>query len=331
MDLQIAVRTGRPLDADALDAADMAQLRELAYAAVDTGQTAHLQTLLWRMGTRDVQLIFERAVSCGHVECTDIVLRHGRVHVNALCPSRLHPLHHACAFADNRMVARLLAEEDLDPNVPFNGRDTPLHLALYTGHEATVEALAADLRVDVNACGPDLDRPLHVACARQSVRSVRALLARPDLDVNAESRNASALWFAVRATDVDVIKLLLPVANVACVRRRDHSSLLHCIASVPGPTEQLLSQLLLDPRVFALLQAPDAHGLTPLDIAVRARRPRIAATLINAGTPWRFGVHSDIDEPVCADRMLMTILCMRRCCGHQTPRWMAAMIAATIL
>ncbi|KAJ7148555.1 ankyrin repeat-containing domain protein [Mycena crocata] len=114
-------------------------------------------------------------------------------------------------------VAKFLLAYGADPNVTVPLFYMPLHLATMN-KDLGMMTLLLDNGADVDACcGCDAasENPLHSACYRGNLEMVKLLVAR-GASLEREGDRGTALGFAVLASKVEVVKLLLDAgANVA--------------------------------------------------------------------------------------------------------------------
>jgi len=118
------------------------------------------------------------------------------------------PLHLAALLGLSEIAAILVsrgAKLDFQDEVKF----TPLHLACFYNNDEVVGELLRG-GANVNMSGIVGDRPLHLACSRGHVNIVKRLLSTKDCEVDAkDNENNTALHYAARQAQVDIVKILL--------------------------------------------------------------------------------------------------------------------------
>jgi ankyrin repeat protein len=116
----------------------------------------------------------------------------------------------AADAGEAKIVADLLARDDLEVNIPDAVGHTPLHIAADRGEAAVVDALLGDPRVDVNPSDALRRTPLLLAALAGRAEAVQRLLADDRTEVNVTDRDGqTALHWAALLGHLDVLRLLL--------------------------------------------------------------------------------------------------------------------------
>ncbi|KAJ5366656.1 hypothetical protein N7541_000597 [Penicillium brevicompactum] len=121
---------------------------------------------------------------------------------------KLTPMHIAALNGHRNVVARLLGEGQVNPNVADSTGSYPLTYASFMGHDETV-AIIIEHGGDVDAQGGRYGGPLLAACYGGRENTVRILLSY-GADFNAEYENQhSALHIASRSGYGKIVQMLL--------------------------------------------------------------------------------------------------------------------------
>jgi ankyrin repeat protein/Mg2+ and Co2+ transporter CorA len=176
------------------------------------------------------------AVACGKRDMVRLLVDHD-ANRNASCSGGLIPLHLACGCVSDdvdTVMILLAGKPAMQLNALTAETMTPLHIAAAHGHISIVEALlrasAPTAKIDAQCQGRRT--ALHLACggqntdsssvtrkvadqdARDRVDLVRLLLAEgARVDVKSDD-NCTALSFAVKSGNVEIVRLLLTEKDV---------------------------------------------------------------------------------------------------------------------
>ena len=229
--------------------------------------------ILPEIARTDGNTVLHAAVMDNHAECLRLLLEYPGLNLNA----RNNDGDTALDIAENNKhteCALLLMEAG---TAPSDNRSL-----LRAAGEANVEELRRLLAlagIDVNAVNEDGYTPLLLALEQQSTECVRLLLAAPGIDVNYEgTKLVPPLVCAAANGNAEHVKMLLEAgANPNSVERLANQQSALLFAAGEGYTE-CVCLLLNAPGIDVNLA--NAHGITPLNIAVIKNNTQIVRMLL---------------------------------------------------
>ena len=171
------------------------------------------------------------------------------------------------------VVANLLEQEDINPNLGTKDGRSPLACAANHGHEEVVRLLAAHADVDVNHGASSHDTALISAVKSRQEVVVKFLLSHPNIDVNAGAfAGITPLIIAARHDNAREAELLLrhPSIDVNCKDRDDGTAL--AMAIFWG--HEAIVKLLLTCHGIDV-NSKNKEGRTPLSIAGHPDRHKV--------------------------------------------------------
>jgi len=120
------------------------------------------------------------------------------------------PLWYAARYGKEKVVKRLLARDDIDPNERNIRAETALWWAALNGHEGVVKLLLGRADTDPNLGDPYGRTPLWMAVADRHEGVVKILLERDDIWLNClDDYNRTLLDLATQNGDEGIVQLLL--------------------------------------------------------------------------------------------------------------------------
>ncbi|XP_010888057.1 ankyrin repeat and SOCS box protein 13 [Esox lucius] len=183
--------------------------RSAVHEAAAQGKALQLQQLI--QGGAAVNIVavdsitpLHEACIQGQTQCVQLLLDAG-AQVDARNIDGSTPLCDACAAGSLECV-KLLIQHGAAVNPPLF-TFTPLHEACMGGNADCVQ-LMIDVGALTEAYDSHFGTPLHVACARQHFDCAKVLL-NAGANVNAAKFHETALHYAAKVKNVDLIKLLI--------------------------------------------------------------------------------------------------------------------------
>ncbi|KAI0856303.1 ankyrin repeat-containing domain protein [Xylaria cubensis] len=147
----------------------------------------------------------------GHTAIVKLLLQKG-ADPNCVDNHGKTPMMRAAWSGYDDIIKVFLADQRVDPDFKDKEGWTPLSLATYRQHKAAVKLLLADPRVDPNSTGNYGHTPLVSAAQKRKMKSLEMLWTDERMYNNSNS-SSSALWFAARGGDIDMVRLLANKAN----------------------------------------------------------------------------------------------------------------------
>uniref|UniRef100_A0AAR5P4H9 Death domain-containing protein n=1 Tax=Dendroctonus ponderosae TaxID=77166 RepID=A0AAR5P4H9_DENPD len=186
------------------------------------------------------------------------------------------PLHIASHYG-NQKIAKLLVQKGADVNYAAKHNITPLHVAAKWG-KSNMVALLLENGATIEAKTRDGLTPLHCA-ARSGHEQVVDMLLEKEAPISSKTKNGLApLHMAAQGDHVDAARILLyhraPVDEVTV----DYLTALH-VAAHCGHVR--VAKLLLDRQADANARA--LNGFTPLHIACKKNRIKVVELLLKHG------------------------------------------------
>ncbi|XP_045463233.1 uncharacterized protein LOC123672919 isoform X7 [Harmonia axyridis] len=186
------------------------------------------------------------------------------------------PLHIASHYG-NQPIANLLIQKGADVNYSAKHNITPLHVAAKWG-KSNMVSLLLEQGAHIEARTRDGLTPLHCA-ARSGHEQVVDMLLEKSAPISSKTKNGLApLHMAAQGDHVDAARILLyhraPVDEVTV----DYLTALH-VAAHCGHVR--VAKLLLDRQADANARA--LNGFTPLHIACKKNRIKVVELLLNHG------------------------------------------------
>ncbi|XP_050292765.1 ankyrin-3-like isoform X2 [Anthonomus grandis grandis] len=186
------------------------------------------------------------------------------------------PLHIASHYG-NQQIANLLIQKGADVNYAAKHHITPLHVAAKWG-KTNMVALLLENGATIDAKTRDGLTPLHCA-ARSGHEQVVEMLLEKEAPISSKTKNGLApLHMAAQGDHVDAARILLyhraPVDEVTV----DYLTALH-VAAHCGHVR--VAKLLLDRQADANARA--LNGFTPLHIACKKNRIKVVELLLKHG------------------------------------------------
>lgn len=128
------------------------------------------------------------AVSQGHIEIVNILLKHEGIDVNKKDNDGEAPLHYACMSHNIQLLNLLLERKDIDLNcINLDEKLTPLEMSIAIDDlEEVADLLIKDKRTNVNAISANGSTMLIVSILLSRTKIVKALLNNPLIEVNKE-------------------------------------------------------------------------------------------------------------------------------------------------
>jgi ankyrin repeat protein len=112
-------------------------------------------------------------------------------------------LHFAINEGSNEIIKILLANGDIDVNIPGDNDKTPLYLAVQKGNIEIIKLLLANDKIDVNIPNIYGKTPLHLAVQKGNIEIIKLLLTNAKIDVNKSLDEAKILG------NKEIIQLLI--------------------------------------------------------------------------------------------------------------------------
>ncbi|KAF0714668.1 hypothetical protein As57867_003749, partial [Aphanomyces stellatus] len=208
------------------------------------------------------------AMYLGRADVVALLIACDNVDVNAANQDNDTPLGLACALGASDLVQVLLARPQIQPNVTNKLGQSPLHVATIQGHSELVRLLLTHAMVDVNQrC--DFKKP-----AKWRVTST------------AQS-GCSALFIAAQSGFVDIVDILLPLADLVAATTADKWTPLmaaimgkKCDVGLRERKDTVALRLLACSKVVETINNVDSKGRTPLLFAVMADSIPLVSALI---------------------------------------------------
>ena len=123
------------------------------------------------------------AVSCGHIETVDLLLRGKGIKVNERMDKGLTAMHYAVWFGFTDCASRLCKHSDIVLDMPAHDGQTPLHYAMTFGRRDIAKMLLSFENIGVNCQDSSGRTPLHCAVEAGLPECVVLLLQHPRIDV----------------------------------------------------------------------------------------------------------------------------------------------------
>lgn len=222
-------------------------------------------------------------------EFKDLLRQHPSLDINTRVFNGLTALHYACipfnGKRKKKLIAWLLDQESLDPNVFDENGFTPLIEACQRVNLKAVRLLLSNGKVDVNASMNHTDTPLIVALKTGNPALMNMLLSHPRVFVPLEGDGGtSALAVACFSGNLDIVRRLLAIPSAprnpadlfvkpeyplgnACIA--GHHDVVSLLLSTPGFDVDIKGDLQRHPLFLA------ARGKHLEVISVLLRDPRI--------------------------------------------------------
>ncbi|XP_025834986.1 ankyrin-2 isoform X3 [Agrilus planipennis] len=244
------------------------------------------------------------AMQQGHEKVVTVLLENdtrGKVRLPAL---------HIAAKKDDVKAAKLLLENDHNPDVTSKSGFTPLHIASHYGNEA-IANLLIQKGADVNYAAKHNISPLHVA-AKWGKTNMVALLIEKGANIEAKTRDGlTPLHCAARSGHEQVVDMLLEksapissktkngLAPLHMAAQGDHVDAARILLYHRAPVDEVtvdyltalhvaahcghvrVAKLLLDRGADANARA--LNGFTPLHIACKKNRIKVVELLLKHG------------------------------------------------
>jgi len=86
------------------------------------------------------------------------------------------PFHGACSRGRVEVVMFLLANPEVDVNMPNENEATPFLVACFNGHKEVVSLFLANIRIDINKRNVNEATPFYIACQKGHKEVVSLLL-----------------------------------------------------------------------------------------------------------------------------------------------------------
>lgn len=207
------------------------------------------------------------------VDTADLLLSAG-ADANAANDFGMTPLSQACTN-DSAPLVRLLLKSGANPNTPIATGETPLMTCAKTGSVDAIRMLI-EYGANANAKEPEQNQTaLMWASAENHPDAVKALI-EAHADLTAHSRQGfTALHFAARQGDLDIVKLLLAAGvDVNILTQPDSAAADPAPARTSGPPTG---------------RTAPAAGYTPLLVAVMRGRIDLALYLLDHGADPNIG------------------------------------------
>ncbi|XP_065160957.1 ankyrin-2-like isoform X4 [Atheta coriaria] len=244
------------------------------------------------------------AMQQGHDKVVTVLLENdtrGKVRLPAL---------HIAAKKDDVKAAKLLLENDHNPDVTSKSGFTPLHIASHYGNEA-IAHLLIQKKADVNYAAKHNITPLHVA-AKWGKTNMVALLLEKGATIESKTRDGlTPMHCAARSGHEQVVDMLLErEAPISCKTKNglaplhmaaqgDHVDAARILLYHRAPVDEVtvdyltalhvaahcghvrVAKLLLDRQADSNARA--LNGFTPLHIACKKNRIKVVELLLKHG------------------------------------------------
>ncbi|KAL5119269.1 hypothetical protein ACEQ8H_002756 [Pleosporales sp. CAS-2024a] len=211
-----------------------------------------------------------RAASLGFNHMTELLLDTGKVDVDARATGGWTALIQASSRGFTSIVELLLSTGKVDINVKDVMGRTPLMVAVKNGHVPVVELLLDTGKVDVNARDSDGYTPLIRAASQGSANIIELLLSTSKVDINAKNHMGTTPLVAAAGNDrTGVVRLLLCTENidVDVVDAKDRNAWTPLLLALSRRNRVMVELLLRTGKVD--VYAETCFGETALDIAKR--------------------------------------------------------------
>ncbi|KAG8673742.1 hypothetical protein FPOAC1_007060 [Fusarium poae] len=193
-------------------------------------------------------------------------------------------LHISAYFGLTEVVAQILTESSIHPDVTTTGGWTALHWAARRGLTPMVSTLLSYCASPSEITKLDGWTALHLAAKEGHVDVVLELM-KAGVDVDAKDVNLrTPLYLATWGGHTDVVHHLLQASADSSIANLYGATALHC--AVKRGRELIVEQLLLSKDIN--INAVDKSGVTALDEAIRKQNKAIICMLteVRAETRW---------------------------------------------
>lgn len=147
-----------------------------------------------------------------YIDILKLLLSHENIDINMCDNSGMTLLTIAVRNNDIKLVTKLLKKYNADPNI-YTRNDTILSSATNNDHQDIFKLLLEHPNINPNIQTIRLLRtPLTQAIIgnNERISYIKSLLSHPDIDVNIkDKKNMTALMYAIKYDNMDVIQLLL--------------------------------------------------------------------------------------------------------------------------
>ncbi|CAB0030585.1 unnamed protein product [Trichogramma brassicae] len=238
------------------------------------------------------------ALLVGQKPIVEALLRWG-ADPNRRCAKGMTYLHVICRKPGDDDLAELFLEinKEIGREVLIDARDklgwTPLHYALYYGKRRTIETL---LRWGADPNSRIVDggfTPVHLLAhrkidddlAKTFFRIIKVIGERVEIDA-LDTHGWTALLAALNLGHAKAFETLLRNGADPNLTKKDGSTALHVICKRKNDDDDLLKKLFeicVDAHKPLPVDARDKHGWTPLHLALRDGKRRIAEELLRRG------------------------------------------------
>lgn len=202
----------------------------------------------------------------GHDSIVQLLLKTGKVDVNAMDESTQTPLYRAAAKGHVDVVRLLLDtdEVDVDYSELANGFSA-LQVAVIEGHTSVVKALLESGKCDVNICEVLGETPMFLAVSRGDETITKMLLDTGKVDTGATTfALGTALLQAANRGNRNIVQILLDTGAFDVNAKDKHGWTPLAAAVLLG--HKAVVELLLDTEGVDV-DARDERGRTPLSLA----------------------------------------------------------------
>ncbi|MDR3503365.1 MAG: ankyrin repeat domain-containing protein [Legionella sp.] len=208
------------------------------------------------------------ACAKGYLEIVQELLKHPDTAVNESNVKKQTPLLFACVKKYTGIVRALLERTDTLVNESTEKGEAPLHLACQNEDSDTVQVLLDHKLINVNQVVNDQNKknPVYIACEYGCHDIVQKLIEREDILIDqGDAQGITPLCVASSLGYVDIVRTLVPKANINQPSDAGNTPLHYACASPNLEENQHIIQLLLDHGASLTDQNQDEE--TALDVA----------------------------------------------------------------
>lgn len=249
----------------------------ILHAAAQRHDGFYIMMILLRDGRVDINATdfqgrtpVSYAVSNDDLRQLSMLLRRDDININMSDVEDQTPFYFAVDYGNKDIVKRLLDDARLDPNV--GEKFSPLALAAGGKSLELLEMLLRDQRVIVNNQTYDRMHPLITAVFGAREENAFRLLHAPNIDVNCCLAAMSALMWTIPFKRNKIAAELLKCDQID-VNRQDDSGRTPLMVAIQFENNELFTALLNREEIDLSLES--SSGKSALDYAIESKSPRM--------------------------------------------------------